>query len=269
MMQVRHKNLLRVLSCLLFLWLLVSCMPLCVFAQEPQASHPDRLVDKADLLTAEEENTLRALLDEISASLSFDVVVVTVSDLEGASPMRYADTFYDRGGYGFGENFDGILFLRYINPQVPGQRDVWISTTGAGIKYFSDRDIQDLIDRMQDDILAGRYARAFSTFAHQVEEQVTYARSYKLYWIPISVAIGLAVGLLVTSSMRGALKSVTHQPYAGSYVRKNSFQLTRSRDTFLYRTVSRVPRAENSSSSRSSTHTSSSGRSHGGGGRHI
>lgn len=63
------------------------------------------------------------------------------------------------------------------------------------------------------------------------------------------------------------LKSVRLQPAAGSYVKKNSMQITQSRDLFLYKTLGRTekPKSEDRSGG-SSTHSSSSGKTHGGGG---
>ncbi|GCA67539.1 hypothetical protein KGMB01110_19750 [Mediterraneibacter butyricigenes] len=67
--------------------------------------------------------------------------------------------------------------------------------------------------------------------------------------------------------MKKKLKSVRLQPAAGSYVKKNSMQITQSRDLFLYKTLGRTekPKSEDRSGG-SSTHSSSSGKTHGGGG---
>ncbi len=248
---------------LLTMILLALCVVLPASAED--GNHPDRVVDDADLLSDAEEATLRERLNEISTRLDFDVVVVTTSDLDGKSPMAYADDYYNYGGYGMGKNSDGILFLRYINGN---EKEVWISTCGSGIRYFSDSDIDYLFDCMASDIRSDRYASALATFADKVDSEVQDARAYKLYWIPVGLVIGLLVGLIVTGCMKSSLKSVASRPYAGDYVRKGSFNLTRNKDTYLYRTVSRTPIPKSTSGS-SSTHTSSSGRSHGGGGRSI
>lgn len=80
----------------------------------------------------------------------------------------------------------------------------------------------------------------------------------------INLVIGFVIAFIVTSVMKSSLKSVRMQPMASGYMKNDSFNITRSNDLFLYRTVSRTPRA-NSSSVGSGTRTSSSGRSHGGG----
>jgi len=68
--------------------------------------------------------------------------------------------------------------------------------------------------------------------------------------------------------MKGQLKSVRFKSAASDYTKAGSMNVTESRDLFLYRTVSRREKPRENSGG-SSTHTSSSGRSHGGGGRSL
>ncbi len=230
-----------------------------------------RLVDGADLLTDSEEITLLSMLDEISERQMLDVVIVTTNTLEGKSPMAYADDFYDDYGYGFGASYDGVLLLVSME-----DRDWWISTYGYGITAFTDYGIDCLSERFLSDLGYGYYADAFTTFAEGCDEYITMARNGKPFDIGaepfdasgalmIAVVIGLIASFIVTSSMKGQLKSVRQQS-AGSYLKQDSMRITDSRDLYLYRNVSRVRRQTESSGGGSSTHTSSSGRSHGGGG---
>ena len=230
--------------------------------------HPPRLVDGAGLLDVDETDHVRQILDQYSTELQFDIVIVTTSDLGGKSPRDFADDYYDYNGYGYGEEKDGVLLLRYfVAPKSP-ENKVWMSTTGEGIKIFSDSDIQSVFDDMVDDFDAGRYYGAFLTFADDVRAEVRDARSYNTIWIFIGLAVGLGIGLTVTGVMRASLKSVRQKRYAGNYVKDGSLNITDARDIFLYRTVTRVAKPKESSGG-SSTHTGSSGRSHGGGGRSM
>ena len=148
-------------------------------------------------------------------------------------------------------------------------KEVWLSTSGEGIKAIRDADIESIFDDMEDDIRANRYGAAFRIFAQDVRDEVLDYRSYDTIWIFVGLAVGLGVGLIATNAMRSSLKSVRQQRYAGSYIKGNSVNITEARDIFLYRTVSRVAKPKESSGGGSSTHTSSSGRSHGGGGRSM
>ena len=79
--------------------------------------------------------------------------------------------------------------------------------------------------------------------------------------------IALIIALIVVSSMKKKLTSVKFADSANDYVRPGSLNLTESRDTFLYSSVTRTVReTESRSGGGGGSHTSSSGRSHGGGG---
>lgn len=257
-----------VLASLILVLFLLSAAGLMIVSVAAEESHPPRLVDAAGLLDTDEADHVHQILDQYSAELQFDIVIVTTSDLGGKSPRDFADDYYDYNGYGYGEKKDGVLLLRYfVAPNSP-ENQVWMSTTGEGIKIFSDADIQSVFDDMADDFAAGRYYGAFLTFADDVQAEVRSSRSYNPIWIFIGLAVGLGVGLTVTGIMRASLKSVRQQRYAGNYVKDGSLKITDARDIFLYRTVTRVAKPKESSGG-SSTHTGSSGTSHGGGGRSM
>ena len=78
--------------------------------------------------------------------------------------------------------------------------------------------------------------------------------------------IGFVIAFIATAIMRSKLKSVRSKSGATDYIKQGSFRVTRANDFFLYRTVSRRARPKDTGSGGSSTHRSSSGRSHGGGG---
>ncbi len=229
-------------------------------------THPPRLVDNAELLSQADADSLRTLLDEYSEELQVDIVVVTTTTLGGKTPQDYADDYFDYNGYGYGENRDGVLFLRYINGTA---KEVWISTSGEGIHAVSDSDRETIFDNISSDIYSGQYAAAFRTFAQNVRDEVISYRAYDPIWILVGLAVGLGVGLIVTGTMRSSLKSVRQQRFAGNYIKDGSLNITEARDIFLYRTVTRVAKPKESSGGGSSTHTSSSGSSHGGGGRSM
>lgn len=87
-----------------------------------------------------------------------------------------------------------------------------------------------------------------------------------LIWIPVSVIIGFIIALIAVGVMKSKLKTVRFKTTANSYLKKGSLNITDSSDLFLYRTVNRTAKPkDNEGSGGSSTHTSSSGATHGGG----
>lgn len=250
---------------------------LCMAAAVPvfAADSLPRVVDEADLLTDNEERQLLTLLDEISERQQADVVVVTVDSLDGESAQDYADDFYDYNGYGYGGNYDGVLLLVSMEG-----RDWCISTCGYGITAITDAGVKYLSDKFSPELSDGNYAQAFTIYAELCDEFFTQAakgQPFDVGQLPkepfsivrnlfITLAIGFVVAFVATTIMKGKLETVRFQSAAGSYVKQNSLKVTESRDMYLYTHVTRQERPkENRSSGGSSTHTSSSGRTHGGG----
>ena len=247
------------------LLLLVYAIP--VFAADADAetqTHDARFVDQAGLLTEGEAQELTAKLDEISERQQFEVVIVTTTDLEGKTPEAYADDYYDYHNYGYGKNKDGVLFLRYINGD---DKKVHISTTGLGIKAFTDEEIQSTIDKMATDISNGNYASAFTTFANEADKQATDAKKFPIKRLLIAFIIGIIVAFIVIKSVQGSYKPVRFKSNASDYLVQGSLQVTGGYENFLYSNVTQTARSE--SKGGSSTHSGSSGTSHGGGGRSI
>ena len=124
----------------------------------------------------------------------------------------------------------------------------------------------------------GDYAGAFEIYADHCDEFITQAKTgdpYDTHNLPkepfdflmnlvICFVIGLVIAAIATAIMKGQLKSVRSQAGASSYVKSGSLNVTHRQDLFLYRDVKRTAKPKDSGGS--STHTSSSGRSHGGGG---
>ena len=227
-----------------------------------------RLVDDADYLTASEERELLSQLNEISDRQDVDIVIVTVPSLQGEDITAYADDFYDYNGF----RGDGVLLLI-----ADFEREWAISTTGFGITALTDAGQDYMADQFVPLLSAESYEWAFRTFVELCDEFITQAKNGRPYDVGsmpkgqfplirnlvISFGIGFLIALVVTAVMRAQLKSVRAQDAASEYVRAGSMNITHARDIYLYRQTHRQ-RRETSKSGGSSTHRSSSGRSHGG-----
>ncbi|MDD6062531.1 MAG: TPM domain-containing protein [Oscillospiraceae bacterium] len=232
-------------------------------------SAPLRLTDSADILTDAEESALLEKLDEVSMRQQFDVVLVTVTDTGAKSLTQYADDFFDYNGFGFGDDRDGVLYLVRVNEDgTYSTGNSWISTSGLGITAFSDSDIQDLGSSITPDLLNGNYVSAFNEYIETADKQVTKATTFNISRsLVISLIIGLIVAFIATGVMKGKLKTVRRKASASDYLKPGSLQLNGQSDVFLYSNVVRTAKPKDTGSSGgSSTHTSSSGSTHGGGG---
>lgn len=258
--------------------LAVSLLSLCAYAERGP-----RLVDDAGLLDQEEFNALTSRLDRISEDQQIDVVIVTVNSTGNRSLEEYADDFFDYNGYGYGDDYDGVILVLDM-----GRRDWWISTCGYGIYALTDAGISKLGELMLSDLSYGNYYGAFVTFADGCDTLFTRAKEGNVYDdeyysrekepynvfgnLILSLIIGFVVALIIVSGQKKGLKGAVPRNNAMDYVRNGSMNVTVARDLFLYKTVTFVVRQSSSSGSRSGgshTHTSSSGRTHGGGGGHF
>lgn len=236
---------------------------LCLIVVLPVEAHPARLIDEADLLTADEEMMLGKELNEISDRQQFDVVVVTVNSLGNKSAEAFADDYFDYNGYGMGENRDGALLLISM-----GERQWHISTRGYGVDALHDSNLIEIEDEIVPYLSSEWYYDAFHSFAVLCDEMVTEARKADEPMNPIvalagCVAIGFLLSFIPVGLMKAEMKSVHIRQEASDYIKSDRINITKSRDAFLYRNITRQKKPEPKSAS-STTHRSSSGASHGG-----
>ena len=268
----------RILS---FMTILILCLGLAVpaFAEETEgfANEYPRVIDNAELLSADERELLTSKLDEISTRQKVDVTVATTDTLDGLTVSDYAERFYESHNYGYGPDKDGTILLISME-----DHDWYMATYGYAITAFTDAGIQYIGEEMTGDLSDGDFAAAFDIFADECDNFITQAKTGEPYdidnepqkpmswiWIPISLVAGIVLSLIVVGTMKSKLKTVRFQAAANNYVKAGSMNLTESRDIFLYNTMTKTKKEKNDSSSGgggSSTHTTSSGSTAGGGG---
>ena len=232
------------------------------------------LTDAEMLLDETEAETVQNRLEEVSDKYNMDVVIVTTGSLGNRTATEFADDFFDYNGYGRGADFDGILLL-----VSEWQREWAISTTGYGIYAFTDAGLDYMEENFVYLLSSGDYYLAFMEFADLCDEFLAQAQTgdpydvgnmpkepFSMFWVFAAVVVGLIVALIVTGSMKSEMRSVSPREVANDYVISGSLNVTDSREMYLYRRVTKVARPKDEDSGRggSSTHTGSSGRSHGG-----
>ena len=264
---------------------LALIVPITVFAEKA-----DYVVDKGKLLSSSEEEELTKKLEALSEKYEFDIVALTVDDLEGKNPMEYADDYYDYNGY----RNDGCLLL------ISTDRDWWISTKGYGITAITDYGI-DVLEQEAIRNYFGNddWAGGFNKYANMIEEYLVQAKSGLPYdtnntyttangytydfssdyetdsskenektdSFIISLIVAAVIAAIITLMVKSNYKPVRFRANATDYLVDGSLNVTQQYDRFLFSNVSKT-KIESSSSSGggSSTHTSSSGSTHGGGG---
>ena len=143
--------------------LMICCLLLIITPLSASALTP-KIVDNAELLTADERATLEQRANALAGQYGFDVVILTTDSLNGVDSQSYADNFYDQNGYGVGPNYSGILLLLSME-----YRDWAISTCGEAIYAFSDYGIQNIFFEIAGYLSENQYYFAFTTYLDSLE----------------------------------------------------------------------------------------------------
>lgn len=232
------------------------------------------LFDDAGLFSESENGSLREELSRIREKQALDVVIVTTQTTGGKSARAYADDFLDNGGYGYGDEKSAILFLIDM-----GKREIYISTQGAAIEYFSDARIELMLDHIYKYAADDRFYKAARAFLKDADLYMNVPRDVVpkeplvatdvILMALISCLVGAAAALAAWLVARKGTRVKVH---AADYLVDGSVRLTAERD-ILVNSITTARHIETDTDSHSgggggsSTHTSSGGVSHGGGGR--
>lgn len=245
----------------IFSAILAAAMCVTFAAVNVSAANADKVVDMADILTDSEEQKLETKMTGIVDKYGYDIAVVTVNSTDGKSMMAYADDYYDYNYYGE----DGLMLLYNSSTN-----EAYITTDGKGIRAFTDNGIQNVGKEVRPYLNSDDYYKAFDSFVDTSEKYISYYETKGKAYVKknyvvialISLGIGLVVAAIVCLVLKSQLKTAVMQTNAKEYVRKGSRNVTYARDIYLYQKVSSRKIETNNGSS---THTSSSGDTHGGG----
>ena len=264
------------LFALLSVLVILSCLVLTA-----SASGKTKLADHARIIDDSREAEIIQRLETVSANNNVNVAVITSTvdainawgetlyenNISGYVPyVDYADEYYD---HLFGRNTDGYLFL--IVPDFDAEGDLLYVSTAGECEDIFEYELSALGSAFRSSYnVSNNYADGIMGFLEESDAIATdyYYRIGKFpfgTYLIAALAIGFIVALIVTSVMKGKLKSVKRQTNANSYMRQGSMDVKDARDIFLFANVTRTPRQTSNSSSGGGGHTSSGGGHHGGG----
>ncbi|MBQ8202347.1 MAG: TPM domain-containing protein [Clostridia bacterium] len=279
---------------------LVSVLILLVLLIPAAALAEEQIDDQAGVFSVAEEQQINDVIDRIEKHHQVDIVVLTTYDVpydysESMYRVRdYADDFYDQGGYGMGPDYSGMLYLIDMNNRVQ-----WISTGGVMIEYINDAREEEIFDAADISMRSGAYGTAVLRAMQKVENLMNKGRAEGTFLYDEAtgqrlsgIYNALTAGEMLLAAIAGAVVAIVFglcvsasyslrgSTYKYDLAANSGLKLTRDDGQFLRQTVNRTARAASSSSGRSGgsgfsgrggsgVHRSSSGRSHGGGGRRF
>lgn len=225
------------------------------------------IIDDAGYLMQSELAELSEELEQIREKYNFEVAIYTESEMSKDTAEEAADDIYDYNGYGTGKNDDGIML--YICSDT---REYHFTTHGKGLEYFNKNGLVYLESKVLPYLEGDNYYKAFEVYIETADEllkmasegnpynEKQYSTKYLIGVIVMCLLAPLLIAFIMMKKKLKKMKTAVENDYAANYIKPGSMNLTMSRDLFLY---SRVTKTEKPKSS-SETHTSSSGRTHGG-----
>ncbi len=265
----------------LSLCILVLLVGLLLFEPYKIYAYKELVFDEVGLFTEEEWVSLESEVNRLASDYNMDIVITTTNDTKGKSSREYADDYFDYGGFGQGQDRDGILFLIDMD-----NREAYISSSGLGIRYLTDQRIEGVLDEVFDSGLGdGDYYGASQGFLRKTRQYLEagipsnqYSADEKepnrvtLFDMLIGLVGGTATGGIFYGSTKSAYK-LKNPGNPFSYRNNSIVNIGPGEDRLIdsavtHRIIPRPPKGGGSSGGgRSTTHRSSSGRTHGGGGR--
>lgn len=235
--------------------------------QTPSVNEEEKIYDFANLYTESEEHDLYNKVSEYINTYNMDLVIVTILENSKSSPMVYADDFYDYNHFGVGKNRDGVLFLIDME-----NREIYMSTTGSAIKMYNDYRINEALDRVYQYMSDEAYFEGTTNYIKVISNYASDgfpSGNNKELSLGIVILWSILSGIIITSIIMIILirknKLVRKATTAEEYLDKESVEIKNISDVLISTNTVRT-KIEHDTSGGSSTHSGSSGTSHGGGG---
>lgn len=245
------------------------------------ASQLGNVYDAAELLTESEIEEVNTQITAMRENSGWNVYAVTTADAEGKNAVAYADDFFDSHSP---EQEDGVAALIDMD-----NREITISTSGEAIRYLTDERIEAILDDAYQDVSEGAYGDCLMAMLDGIEQaydegipdgQYNYdietgeiSVYHRITRAEAAIALLLAIGtgIVIYAAVTGKYK-LHFNIYQYDFHENSRVKLRIKEDRFVNQTTMHrpIPRPVNDgggSSGRSSTHQSSSGRTHGGGSR--
>ena len=242
----------RICTALLLILLLLS---LSVGAFAASEGGMPLVTDAADILTMQEYEELNALADELSARYGCEIIVITISGLDGWNVEDLNEAIFEQYEFGCGEDKSGIVLLLSME-----ERDYDLMAHGYGNTAFSEYAKDKLMDSVLPYLGQNDWYGGFKAYISLCGTYLESARNGAPVEEPLmtpgkaigAIVVGLIAALIVTGIQKAKMKSAALQTQADQYM--NNLELRQKDDQFIRKDVTRV------------RHESSSSRSGGGGG---
>lgn len=248
----------------------------------PAVDASEKVYDFADLLTDDEEKKIYRQAVQFIKSTDFDLGIVTVDSYDKLCPYEdcsrvYADDFYDYNDFGMDEEKSGLLFLVDMK-----NREIYISTSGKAIDMYDSNRIDKILEAIYSEFSDENYYEGITKFMTIIENYDTMGlpsnkdnkysidssgEIYRVFPWKIIFGIPSIITIIVMAILIHKNKIVRKATSSREYLDKDSVNIKVLSDVLTSSYTMSTPIYHSSGSG--GGHSGSSGRSHGGGGRHF
>lgn len=254
----------RRLACILLAALLLLGLCCTAFAEAP-ATEPQlwNITDTVGLLTSDEDLTLEARAEEISAQYGVGIYLLILEDYSEYydDPYETAYELYHQNTLGMGEDRDGVILLMSMSDRKYATFFYGPKAEYAFDAYGQELMEEEFLDNFRDDDWYG----GFSDYLEVCDEYLARAEAgdpvrgdYSSAGgsdgsgigttILVCLGISAVIAMIVCLILRGKMKSVRKGTHADAYV-TGSLNLTASRDQYTHTTETRTKIEHESSDS--------------------
>lgn len=255
----------RRLACIVLAALLLLGLCCTAFAEAPAATEPQlwNITDTVGLLTSDEDLTLEARAEEISAQYGVGIYLLILEDYSEYydDPYETAYELYHQNTLGMGEDRDGVILLMSMS-----DRKYATFFYGPKAEYAFDAYGQELMEEeFLDDFRDDDWYDGFEDYLEVCDEYLARAEAgdpvrgdYSSAGgsdgsgigttILVCLGISAVIAMIVCLILRGKMKSVRKGTHADAYV-TGSLNLTASRDQYTHTTETRTKIEHESSDS--------------------
>lgn len=199
----------------------------------PKFDNTIKVYDYAQVLTDKEESKLKKEVINYINKYNMDMVIVTVKYYTQSTTREYINAFYNQNGFGKGINKDGIMVVIDLK-----NNNISIKTFGRTINYYSENEINNIIDRINSE---DHYYDKLDKFINYSDKYLNefdnnYTKDISAFsifnWIGILIpslivpTIVIVIGLLKNNNVRK--KNTAHY-----YIVENSVVINTKDDKFI------------------------------------
>ncbi len=243
-----------------------------------------RVSDDAGILAADEITALTQQAAAVSEAYGMDVVIHTAMHPGNMGRQEFSDDYYYYNGYGYGENFDGILLTIFKQPGHAPDTPC-ITASGKASARLTDTNRNRLAGRCLFRLQEGKYYTAAAEWLSQADHMLRTGRvpRSEASWeitIFLEMMAGLIVGAVFFLKAKATMAEPEAEDNADRYLVRKSLHIRKVANTLLHSSTTKAysPAEEDrssggsssgGSSSYSSSYSGSSGSTHSGSGRNF